>query len=181
MEYFRGLLFLTTNRIGHIDDAFLSRVHVVIEYKKLDDKTRAKIWEGFFEKLKHEKKGEITVHAQAKKYVLESEEVEALKWNGREIRNALQTALALADYEASQEMNGDEGPVVVVSEHFRRVVEMSRAFYRYMDSIDMTSESKRARLNYDRNDEFEEHQISLLGEHRDSSERGSTFAFEKQA
>lgn len=26
MEYFTGLLFLTTNRVGHIDDAFISRV-----------------------------------------------------------------------------------------------------------------------------------------------------------
>ena len=25
MEYFRGLVFLTTNRVGHIDDAFISR------------------------------------------------------------------------------------------------------------------------------------------------------------
>ncbi|KAI7332767.1 hypothetical protein KC315_g4505 [Hortaea werneckii] len=34
MEYFRGLLFLTTNRVGQIDDAFMSRVHMAIGYER---------------------------------------------------------------------------------------------------------------------------------------------------
>ncbi|KAI7383006.1 hypothetical protein KC336_g18476, partial [Hortaea werneckii] len=51
MEYFRGLLFLTTNRVGQIDDAFMSRVHMAIGYERLSPDFRRNIWEGFFRKL----------------------------------------------------------------------------------------------------------------------------------
>ncbi|OTB00432.1 hypothetical protein M426DRAFT_65886, partial [Hypoxylon sp. CI-4A] len=48
MEYFKGLLFLTTNRVSQIDDAFISRVHVAIGYQALSPEFRVKIWRGFF-------------------------------------------------------------------------------------------------------------------------------------
>ncbi|CAJ2499893.1 Uu.00g027460.m01.CDS01 [Anthostomella pinea] len=48
MEYYRGSLFLTTNRVGTFDDAFVSRIHVVIHYKDLDEEDRKKIWKRFF-------------------------------------------------------------------------------------------------------------------------------------
>lgn len=54
MEYFQGLLFLTTNRVGQVDDAFISRVHVAIGYEALNPDTRSKIWQGFFAKLARE-------------------------------------------------------------------------------------------------------------------------------
>lgn len=40
MEYFQSLLFLTTNRVRQIDEAFTSRVHVVIEYPPLGNERR---------------------------------------------------------------------------------------------------------------------------------------------
>lgn len=115
MEYFRGLLFLTTNRVGQIDDAFLSRVTAVLQYDHLTDDVRKKIWEGFFRKLEKDgerkilnkdaegkslKKGSDEFHDQrkieidkyARKYVLNDEEVKKLKWNGREIRNVCFTS-----------------------------------------------------------------------------------------
>ena len=36
LEYYNGILFLTTNRVGDIDPAFKSRVHVTLEYKPLN-------------------------------------------------------------------------------------------------------------------------------------------------
>jgi hypothetical protein len=35
MECYRGILFLTTNRVGHFDNAFVSRIDVVIRYDSL--------------------------------------------------------------------------------------------------------------------------------------------------
>lgn len=87
MEYYRGILFLTTNRVGHFDDAFVSRVHVVIRYENLSDKDRAKIWTQFFNKLQAERGKYITISRKARRYVLEDEEVTKIPWNGREIRN----------------------------------------------------------------------------------------------
>lgn len=36
LEYYNGILFLTTNRVGSVDVAFKSRIHVTLEYKPLD-------------------------------------------------------------------------------------------------------------------------------------------------
>ena len=163
MEYFQGLFFLTTNRIGQIDDAFLSRVSLVIGYDELNDTSRAQIWKGFFEKLETDmeekrKKGKkpiIEIDRYAKKYVLHDDEVRNLKWNGREIRNALQTAITLATYKASKESRRKAGDVVeVTEEHFQSVVRMSQSFRNYMDSIQNLSEAERARRALDRNDAF---------------------------
>lgn len=86
MEYYRGILFLTTNRIGHIDDAIMSRVHLVLKYDRLDDAARRTIWTQFMDKL--EQDGDtFTVDRRAKKYLLEVSESELTSWNGREIRN----------------------------------------------------------------------------------------------
>jgi len=90
LDYFQGILFLTTNRVGHFDEAFMSRIHVSIGYDPLDDSARAQIWDGLFRKLKdnHKNDGpEIRYDYDAKRYVQRHEDVKKLQWNGREIRN----------------------------------------------------------------------------------------------
>jgi len=86
VEYYRGILFLTTNRVGHFDDAFVSRIHVIIAYDNLGVPERQKIWKQFFKKLGDERK-DIYIDGRAKKYVLEDPDMCNLSWNGREIRN----------------------------------------------------------------------------------------------
>jgi SpoVK/Ycf46/Vps4 family AAA+-type ATPase len=44
LEYFNGLLFLTTNRIHDIDEAIASRCIALIKYYPPDGKARRKIW-----------------------------------------------------------------------------------------------------------------------------------------
>jgi ATP-dependent Clp protease ATP-binding subunit ClpA len=161
MEYFQGLLFLTTNRIGQIDDSFLSRVHVVIGYTPLDEAKRKRIWNGFFRNLERDMSAssrygpKIEVSKYAKEYVLNDEEVKALKWNGREIRNAFQTAISLAGYEAAKNPGWTTDKTIdVQKDHFSSVVMMSREFHSYMDSITLQEESQRARARMERNDEY---------------------------
>ena len=43
----------------------------------------------------------MCVKAGAKKYILSDDVLQDTEWNGREIRNAFQTAVALAEYEAA--------------------------------------------------------------------------------
>ena len=86
MENFQSILFLTTNRIGSFDDAFLSRIHISIYYPDFTEDDRLKIWNIFFDKLIRDRKNMI--HIPAKTIIYTSEpEVVSLKWNGREIRN----------------------------------------------------------------------------------------------
>ncbi|RMZ01523.1 hypothetical protein D0864_03432 [Hortaea werneckii] len=161
MEYFRGLLFLTTNRVGQIDDAFVSRVHMAIGYERLTPDFRRNIWEGFFRKLERERAGKILVGPSARKFVLHSDEVRKIELNGREIRNALQTAITLAEFE-SIEGGGDLGEggapssssqiVVVEEDHFRRVLKMSEKFHDYVTAIRREDEIQRAKVRGDRDD-----------------------------
>jgi hypothetical protein len=152
MEYFNGLLFLTTNRVGQIDDAFISRVHVAISYPPLTPDIRRKIWNGFFKKLVKERAGKIKVALNAKKWVLENVDAQD-EMNGRDIRNALQTAIRLAEFEALDDPDHDASESIVVEEaHFRRVLDMSNKFHKYVNSIRREDEAKRAGLRGDRND-----------------------------
>jgi SpoVK/Ycf46/Vps4 family AAA+-type ATPase len=45
LEYFNGLLFLTTNRIDDIDEAIVSRCIALIKFYPPDDEARRKIWQ----------------------------------------------------------------------------------------------------------------------------------------
>ncbi|KAK1919974.1 hypothetical protein P3342_002269 [Pyrenophora teres f. teres] len=135
LDYFQGILFLTTNRVGQIDEAFLSRIHLSLGYEWLSDEARVKIWDKFFKKLDddHKRGGRrINYEYHAKSYV-KSQEVQALRWNGREIRNAFQTAVALALFDAKQ--NNSEEPPEVTENHLKQVVSMSSAFKKYMAAV----------------------------------------------
>ncbi|CAF9918061.1 MAG: hypothetical protein HETSPECPRED_003648 [Heterodermia speciosa] len=44
LEYYSGILFLTTNRVGAFDQAFRSRIHMSLFYPRLDEDKTIKIW-----------------------------------------------------------------------------------------------------------------------------------------
>jgi hypothetical protein len=86
IEYYRGILFLTTNRVGQFDDAFISRIHVIIHYEKLTAEGQKKVWMQFFDKLDYDRE-DFKVTRRAKDYILEESAISEMEWNGREIRN----------------------------------------------------------------------------------------------
>lgn len=47
LEYYEGIMFLTTNRVQTFDAAFQSRIHISLEYPELDKKSRTTIWVNF--------------------------------------------------------------------------------------------------------------------------------------
>ncbi len=51
LEYYKGVLFLTTNRVESFDSAFTSRIHVALHYQRLTDEQRRRIWTQNFERL----------------------------------------------------------------------------------------------------------------------------------
>ena len=89
LEYYQGILFLTTNRVGTFDDGFVSRIHVVIHYPDFDNKQRGQIWDIFFNKLEKERET-ISFSDRTVEYAKENKEMQDLGWNGREIRNGTQ-------------------------------------------------------------------------------------------
>ena len=51
LEYFNGLLFLTTNRVDDIDEAIVSRCIALIKYEPPDRDARGKIWRVMMEQF----------------------------------------------------------------------------------------------------------------------------------
>lgn len=86
LEYYEGILFMTTNRVDNIDAAFESRIHVSIPYPDLDDVARRHIWANF---LKTSARGNDLSGKDL-------DELAIVPLNGRQIKNALKTAQLLA-------------------------------------------------------------------------------------
>ena len=51
LEYYDGILILTSNRVGTFDEAFKSRIQVAFHYPNLDRVARKKIWKNFFDMM----------------------------------------------------------------------------------------------------------------------------------
>ena len=91
LEYYSGILFLTTNRVEALDPAFQSRVQCALRYAPLDNESRKAVWSN------------LIAHAEAN--VAPDVDLDALaaaELNGRQIKNALQLALALSRHEGAQ-------------------------------------------------------------------------------
>ncbi|KAI1504177.1 hypothetical protein F5X99DRAFT_372745 [Biscogniauxia marginata] len=144
IEYYRGILFLTTNRVGTFDDAFMSRIHIVIAYESLGKKEREMIWRQFFDKLSEDRQ-DITITSRAKNYVLKDQDMTEVDWNGREIRNAFQTAVALAEYRFLQKKDKSEDDQPVLDQRdFEQVLDMTSQFKKYLTNVHGVNEADRA-------------------------------------
>ena len=47
LEYYEGIMFLTTNRVQTFDAAFQSRIHISLDYPELSIESRKQIWRNF--------------------------------------------------------------------------------------------------------------------------------------
>lgn len=47
LEYYDGILILTSNRVGTFDEAFKSRIQLALHYKNLSENQRSQIWSNF--------------------------------------------------------------------------------------------------------------------------------------
>ncbi|KAJ5297529.1 hypothetical protein N7508_007778 [Penicillium antarcticum] len=86
LEYYEGILFLTTNRAQNIDPAFESRIHISLHYKDLDSNSRRHIWAQFLGRS-----------ANTDAFTDEQlDQVAEVALNGRQIKNVIKTAGLLA-------------------------------------------------------------------------------------
>lgn len=86
MEYFHGVMVLTTNRVETMDLAFDSRVDIRLHYPPLPASSRRQIWSNFLCRLPGGK-------------AIDEEELSRLAeldLNGRQIKSAVKTAQLLA-------------------------------------------------------------------------------------
>ncbi|KAL3459417.1 hypothetical protein BJX64DRAFT_201977 [Aspergillus heterothallicus] len=85
LEYYEGLLFLTSNRAENLDKAFESRIHVAIQYPELNTAARRQIWSQFLSGTDVEPFSDDQFDLLAE-----------VALNGRQIKNVVKTAYLLA-------------------------------------------------------------------------------------
>lgn len=86
LEYYRGILFLTTNRLSVFGVAFQSRIHLTLHYPELNHASRRSIWKLLLQRVRPSP-------------VLADEDLYAIAkapMNGRQIKNAVKAAQLLA-------------------------------------------------------------------------------------
>ncbi|SPN99714.1 uncharacterized protein DNG_02565 [Cephalotrichum gorgonifer] len=98
LEYYQGIMFLTTNQIKQFDIAIPSRIHIAIKYDQLTNSQMEAIFRGFLDPL--ESKGMITDYKGMLGWL--KEDVYYEKFDGRQIRNLVTTALGLARADSKE-------------------------------------------------------------------------------
>ena len=96
LEYYEGILFLTTNRPGDIDAVFKSRIHVTLRYEELGQDARKGIWKAFLTAMTATPKHHVAPFGFRD---CDLEELAETRLNGREIKNMLKTGQLLAKHK----------------------------------------------------------------------------------
>lgn len=123
LEYYNGILFLTTNRPGVLDEAVKSRVHLTLKYDHLTLPQTEALFEFNMQRLKEIEDKKAAVDSEYRKLYLRKNEILSFarehyeksmekqgfgRWNGRQIRNAFLIAASLAHYGDGDDGEGDQ-------------------------------------------------------------------------
>ncbi|KAJ4111386.1 hypothetical protein NW765_016511 [Fusarium oxysporum] len=115
LEYYDGIMILTSNRVGIFDEAFKSRIQLSLRYNDLEEGQRRQIWLNFINRLEKLESQRITqASEQSLTNILSNpqtaprlgvdirsmrdrlDDLAEAPLNGREIRNMISTARQLA-------------------------------------------------------------------------------------
>jgi hypothetical protein len=160
LEYYSGILILTTNRVGQFDEAIKSRVHISLYYPPLTRKSSLEIWKMNLNRLTRQDQlrpnGRPIIFSRkdiiefAKGHWADNEPTKT-NWNGRQIKNAFQTAIALAEWdymESKGRLRNEVSGPLLEARHFRQVAVASARFDNYLQSVrDTDSKNALAKLN----------------------------------
>ncbi|KAF3006997.1 hypothetical protein E8E14_007964 [Neopestalotiopsis sp. 37M] len=149
LEYYEGILILTSNRVGTFDEAFKSRILLSLHYENLIEGQRTKIWKNFFKRLKeideeddnHDLSSSlcsVAEHGSRKRKFqsgiegIDFDDIECYitelakhELNGRQIRNVITTARQLA-VSRNQAMG---------YKHLDHVIKVSSKFDKYLKTV----------------------------------------------
>ncbi|CAJ2499872.1 Uu.00g027250.m01.CDS01 [Anthostomella pinea] len=166
LEYYSGILFLTSNREGSIDEAFKSRIHVALHYKPINLAVIRKIWSNMLAGIENDNQecqdrcaiefnkddliqwaeDHFDKHDRKTHHTRYGIDDVTATWNGRQIRDAFQTAIA------------DEEPkwnkIKLTPKHFTKVEAVVDEFQSYLEGVRGTSDEVRARNENLRDDRW---------------------------
>ncbi|RBA15443.1 hypothetical protein FPRO05_12517 [Fusarium proliferatum] len=139
LEYYEGILILTSNRVGTFDEAFKSRIQLSLHYEGLKKDQRRAIWENFLNRLNDLEQENLKIEPieERKRKFQESKginfddivrhlaDLAEEQMNGRQIRNAITTARQLAKFKGER----------MTYRHLEHVIRISRKFDKYLDKV----------------------------------------------
>lgn len=139
LEYYEGILILTSNRVGTFDEAFKSRIQLSLHYESLTKSQRRTIWENFLHRLSAlELERTVVQPITDRKRKLEQDQgidfddierhladLAEEQMNGRQIRNAITTARQLAKFKNES----------MTYRHLEHVIKISRKFDKYIERV----------------------------------------------
>ncbi|EUC46495.1 hypothetical protein COCMIDRAFT_92717, partial [Bipolaris oryzae ATCC 44560] len=121
LEYYQGILVLTSNRVGTFDEAFKSRIQLTLHYDKLNTAQRRKIWRNFIQRLKTLGDNNVEfddIHDHI-------DDLVTREMNGRQIRNVITTARQLAQYRGKK----------LCYAHLQHVIGIANKFDTYIQNV----------------------------------------------
>ncbi|KAM0402758.1 hypothetical protein ACHAPZ_004249 [Fusarium culmorum] len=138
LEYYEGILILTSNRVGTFDEAFKSRIQLSLHYESLSKSQRRTIWTNFLQRLQTLEKTAVVqpITDRKRKYEIEQDinfddierhlgDLAEEEMNGRQIRNAITTARQLAKFKNES----------MTYRHLEHVIKISRKFDKYLEKV----------------------------------------------
>ena len=172
LEYYDGLLFLTTNRPGALDEAFRSRIHLTLYYPPLNYRQTIDIWKLNIDRLRKVEKERCGNRAHELLQINEQEIMRFAKekfnqdrskfrWNGRQIRNAFQIASSLAHFDARKDIIQ---PRLTVG-HFKTIHMVTEDFDMFMQEVKGKTDGELAFDRGDRADHWDPEEGKAEGMH----------------
>jgi SpoVK/Ycf46/Vps4 family AAA+-type ATPase len=140
LEYYEGILILTSNRVGTFDEAFKSRIQLSLHYKNLQQGQRYQIWKNFLNRLKDMDKAPPSKIIEPGSRVAKDadpididfdaiegyiDELSRYEMNGRQIRNAITTARQLAKFKGER----------MCYDHLKHVIKVSVKFDDFLQKM----------------------------------------------
>ncbi|PNP50335.1 hypothetical protein THARTR1_09043 [Trichoderma harzianum] len=166
LEYYNGILFLTTNRPGVLDEAVKSRVHLNLHYNFLTEEQVVAIFKLNILRLKEIEEQAAKAPGHNKLYIDEPDIIAFAsdhwrnhtdgigRWNGRQIRNAFLIAASLAHYEGDMGERPEGLQKQLTSKHFKKVEETTRRYDEYRVACLGDTDSYLAHDRYERDDDW---------------------------
>ncbi|KAK8065170.1 hypothetical protein PG997_011917 [Apiospora hydei] len=156
LEYYSGILFLTTNIVGLIDEAFKSRIHVALRYDTIDYDATERIWQNLLRRIKRDNRNvEVKITFEEEELLdfamehFERHEKDESTWNARQIRNAFSTAIAMGQFDRlerirREEMSPDEVlasgnrslmTIHLTKRNFLKIADIADDFEHYINAV----------------------------------------------
>jgi predicted ATPase with chaperone activity len=121
VEYFKGVLIMTTNRMMAFDPAILSRIHHAVNFEETSSEQEKRIWNIWLDRLSRQKL--CAKQSEIKDWIEQTtKQKRRVVLSGREIRNVLIVAQTLADREGKS--------IKITRAHLDRAYKYKTDFFR---------------------------------------------------